>query len=1052
MRGVIGAVAALLVLGVGLPVRGNWPAYRGDATRSGVAKTQLPAAVVLQWTYGTLPPQPAWPKPARSSYWQQLSHIEPRVVDDHAFHPVIGDDAVYFGSSADDQIHCLDLFTGEVRWTFFTDGPVRFAPVLAGDRLYFGSDDGHIYCISAGDGQLIWKHRVGPSDRLISGNGRMISIWPVRTGLVVDGGVVYATAGLFPSQGVWACALRADDGEVIWKHELGDYSPQGYIIASPDMLYVPTGRSNPIAIERATGRVVRSFDGVGGTFALLMDDVLVAGRGNDGSLAVSDVGTRERLVNFSGRQMVVTADRSYLQSDKHLSAIDRKRHVELMRQRLRLEAEHRRLQDELKKAGGNAEVARPLREKLLDVARTFDETNKAIAACELWKIDNSLSDAMLLAGDLIVVGGQGAVKAFDVNSGAERWTVEVLGKALGLAAAHGRLVVTTDTGRVYCFGHVAIPIVKPEPEPVRDMTIHAARVEVPAEFRKRMIEEASTERGYCLVLHGGSNTSFVRDLARETQWRIVVAERDRKRVEGLRRILASDGLYGHRVAVHHIETDELPFTDYFANVVVVNPLGPRSDGWPEAELRRVLRPSGGTLWLGPDGEPIRRGPLDGAGNWDHMYGSTANTSYSSDQRITGRLQLQWFGGPGPHRMVDRHLRGPAPLAVDGRLFIMGENAVIGVDAYNGTTLWEVDLPKSQRYSMPYDAGYVTATAEHVYIAVNQEAWALDTATGEKKQAIPVPGPAGHHWGYMAFSNGCLVGTAQKPTASRTQPSRDMIDRDYRSRQGLVTSDMLFRLDPADSQVLWTWSRGAIINPTITKADGKLYFLESRNAASRNHETGRIPLEVLAASDLYLVCIEVATGELLWEREVDFSMCNNIVYLAHNDDKLVMAGTRDLDDKRATYHVRVINAADGSEIWRVEHPGRAGDLYHGEQVQHPVVMGNILVSEPYLYELATGKPLNVDGGEGPWTFTRPGHSCGTLTAVGQRLFFRANNPTMLDLSDAVKGQNRFTRLAPSRTGCWINVIPALGLVIIPEASAGCVCHYALQTSMAFLPVE
>src|SRR5690606_20142943 len=119
---------------------------------------------------------------------------------------------------------------------------------------------------------------------------------------------------------------------------------------------------------------------------------------------------------------------------------------------------------------------------------------------------------------------------------------------------------------------------------------------------------------------------------------------------------------------------------------------------------------------------------------------------------------------------------------------------------------------------------------------------------------------------------------------------------------------------------------------------------------------------------------------------------------------------------------------------------------------PVVMGDILVSEPMLFELATGKPINPEGGDGAWTFTRPGHSCGTMTAAGERLFFRATNPTMLDLSNDAAGAERFTRLAPTRTGCWINVIPALGLVIIPEASAGCVCHFSLQTSMAFLPVK
>ena len=39
---------------------------------------------------------------------------------------------------------------------------------------------------------------------------------------------------------------------------------------------------------------------------------------------------------------------------------------------------------------------------------------------------------------------------------------------------------------------------------------------------------------------------------------------------------------------------------------------------------------------------------------------------------------------------------------------------------------------------------------------------------------------------------------------------------------------------------------------------------------------------------------------------------------------------------------------------------------------------------------------------------------------------------------------------SRPGCWINIVPACGLILIPEASSGCSCPYPLQASMAFMP--
>ena len=122
----------------------------------------------------------------------------------------------------------------------------------------------------------------------------MISLWPVRTGLVVAAGVVYAAAGLYPSQGVHAVALNATDGTAVWQQKL-NFSPQGYLLASQTMLFVPTGRGNPVGLDRATGQQVRSFSGGGGAFAVLLGDELISGTGNDGTLTVNPVNSSGRL-------------------------------------------------------------------------------------------------------------------------------------------------------------------------------------------------------------------------------------------------------------------------------------------------------------------------------------------------------------------------------------------------------------------------------------------------------------------------------------------------------------------------------------------------------------------------------------------------------------------------------------------------------------------------------------------------------------------------------------------------------------------------------------
>jgi hypothetical protein len=264
----------------------------------------------------------------------------------------------------------------------------------------------------------------------------------------------------------------------------------------------------------------------------------------------------------------------------------------------------------------------------------------------------------------------------------------------------------------------------------------------------------------------------------------------------------------------------------------------------------------------------------------------------------------------------------------------------------------------------------------------------------------------------------------------------------------VTSQHLFRLDSKTLTSRWVRRRGAIINPTLALVGDRIFFVESRNKNSRNHATGRIDLATLLASDAWLVALDTKTGKLAWEIRLDLPECRNILYLTAIEDRLVLLGSRDDEQRDVAYHLRILSTTDGSEIWRAGHGNlKPGALSHGEQVHHPVVMDELLIAEPFVYRMSDGTRVNPDGSKQGWKIQRPGHSCGTMSGANGCLFFRAGNPTVLDLTTSAPNQ-RFTKLAPSRAGCWINIIPACGLVLIPEASASCVCHYALQTSMAF----
>jgi hypothetical protein len=97
----------------------------------------------------------------------------------------------------------------------------------------------------------------------------MISRWPARAGVLIDGGTVYFATGMWSSDGIYLYALRTVDGSVIWKNDtiahiyvrlphplqegIGGISPQGYLALWKDTLIMATGRSSPAGFDKETG-------------------------------------------------------------------------------------------------------------------------------------------------------------------------------------------------------------------------------------------------------------------------------------------------------------------------------------------------------------------------------------------------------------------------------------------------------------------------------------------------------------------------------------------------------------------------------------------------------------------------------------------------------------------------------------------------------------------------------------------------------------------------------------------------------------------------------
>jgi outer membrane protein assembly factor BamB len=55
----------------------------------------------------------------------------------------------------------VERATGKGLWKFPTGGKVESAPVVAGDKVVFGSDDGSVYMVSLADGKQLWSYEIG---------------------------------------------------------------------------------------------------------------------------------------------------------------------------------------------------------------------------------------------------------------------------------------------------------------------------------------------------------------------------------------------------------------------------------------------------------------------------------------------------------------------------------------------------------------------------------------------------------------------------------------------------------------------------------------------------------------------------------------------------------------------------------------------------------------------------------------------------------------------------------------------------------------------------
>ncbi len=1106
-RSIFSSSAWIALLVAASTVASDWPTYRHDIARTGCTDESLDAPLALQWIHVSAQPRCAWSAPATRPREGVL--MRNRVDFDDAFQVAVAGPRLYFGSSADDRVYALSCETGREVWSFCTGGPVRLAPSLWDDRVFVGSDDGQAYCLRADTGELIWTRRAGPCDERLLGNSRMISRWPIRTGVLIDDGTACFGAGVFPHEDVYLMAVRAEDGSTVWRNSTisqanayqNDLSPQGYLLATATRLFVPSGRALPVGFDRSTGRLV--FDRkygwrgeeaggiIGGTYALLADSQIYTGT-QEHMLTLDQETGRAGFAWFPGRRLTVSGNMAYMATGGEIIAVDRSAYAEASRTRNALEYKAKSLRSQTTQATDDKRKA--IEEQLETTTRQLEQHNREkVDPAVKWHVPCPHDDELIVCANVLVAGGQDEVCAFDRDSGRIVWKAEVDGKARGLAVADGRLYVSTDKGGIYCFArqrktdsdseavrHSRIPTADPYAEDELTPIYRAAA--------EAIVMESGVTKGYCLVL-GAEQGRLAFELAKATELHIIGVEPDLSKVQTARAALHATGIYGSRVVIDQCDPSALPYSNYCANLIVSDRVLLNGTLPPEpGRLARHLKPCGGTICLGmpagrlagrnmPSADELndwldelrlghgriretngrwailRRGPLPGAGQWTHQYANAANTACSNDRILGGSLGLLWFGEPGSAPMVNRHDAAAAPLAVNGRLFIQGENVVMAYDSYNGAMLWQRQIAGAMRTRLKRtECGNLAACDDSFFVAVADRCLRLDAETGKTRAVYPMPVAADDktgQWGFLAYADGILYGSTMRRAGA---------------------SDRVFTIDIDDGEVLWQYAGSNIVNLTIALGDGWMFFIDSsltpeqREAFVRQDksrwahlvgEEAREAEEAVKKIDARMaVALDARTGGKLWETPVDVTDCGGIgigggeLTAMYRDGILVLCGAN-----ANGHYWRQFLSGHFSERRLVALAARTGQTLWARDANYrhrPVIVGDTIVAEPWGFDLRTGAQQNrrhpISGEDAPWQFLRPGHHCGAISACPQMLLMRSGFTAYYDLLD----DSGIRHFAGQRPGCWINAIAADGLALIPEASAGCLCLFPITCSLTLEP--
>ena len=1019
----------------------DWPTYRHDRLRSAVTEESLQLPLELCWSLKSrqarFAPQPV--RPANRAGFPECSEF--------TLVTIAAGDAIFYSSARDGRVVCLDAATGQERWNFLSGAAVNRSPMFWEGKIYCGSSDGFVYCLAADTGRLLWKFSAAPAKRWFLAYGKFISVWPVQTDVLVDDGVAYFAAGVFPHAGTFVYALDANTGKELWRNGTqaensgqNTLAPGGHLFLTQNQLWVPKdfhgysviNYGAPTPFTRSDGSFVSAF----------------ANR-EDPEAPKTDGGRFWPLFGVAKNGV------------RHLGA-----------EAWETEGEHnaRKQVYKLESPGRWTDYASAagVRHKGTPVIFNYDPDLSSV----VYAGDTVFHSAFDLDPEKDGVGS--GIYARDPQDGRVLWSTEIPTRANQVIVANGRLIVATRSGTIYCYASAK----GGAPKPVKIEEVVTAHpfeekeeLSAAAEF---ILKETGLNKGYAVVVDC-LNGQLALELARRSELSICALFADEEAMYRAReRYLRANVHLTRIVTWRHQASASLPFPSYWADLVVseravlggglpedpeellrlqkpirgVALLGGRQD---EAELKAWIKATGHEDWqlVNGGGWAKRvRPPLKEGGKWTHMYGDAGNTGCSDDGVLKAPIGVVWYGKPQVQQPGTH-----TALITNGVLVVPEPNALQACDQYSGRQLWRKEFGSI--------GVSLAASPTHVYARLQHAMVKLDLMTGEEAGTYLTAFGKEHPWGWFAVSDdgGTIYGAAGG---------------------GLFASEM----ESGRGDVRWQLGGPEVdekerIGGLIAMGGGRIYVLggkaspEQRLDAigqmrrwmkTQERSLGEEYESQVEKRDIReLMAVDAKSGKILYRRGVDVSNCGG-AWLRSNGfggkrgynphvgmgfycrDGVVVIASESAADKgwgmwnSGSYGARAITALDGEK----------GELLWYQFTDHrtrPVIVGDTIHAEPWAYDLRTGEKKTrqhpITGEEAEWAWCRPDKQCGIFSASRHFLFGRNKGFGYHDLAE---DQGLFT-FWHSRSNCHVDHVSGGGLMIKPPQAIYCKCPWSLPFTVA-----